>query len=584
MKETDTLPVVHRLAILYLALPVMIWLVGWFHWWLGVPAVLLLALALGRPMLPFRKVPDWRVSLPPVTGALLLIALVLVMATAAGGVFDIANYNWDRNRALFLELSRNDWPVYFTTYFEVPLLLRYYLGYYIVPGTVGNWFGAAALTWAVPLWTWCGTALALLLFARSFRGWAALAAVPILMFFGMLDHLVPSMGIAGYGSQIRHLAVSPQHFLPGVIYTLLLIQLRHHKSFLSASGVVVATSLFWSAFIAVGLLPLVGVLLYQKGIRPFLRWQNLLVAPPLAFLLAMYVTSGSAHYPHGLLWARYGWERVIESGAALSAVSFLALAVLIMFLRPRLRREPLLLICLVSFPLSLCYTYGYDVDWPRHVTLPALVVLYYYVAETIVRGWGDYGGRYARGALAFVVAMLVGGSIPPTLSYLSDAIASRDVRVLRYERIERHDTLLTAVEPQFLDNHVTPATAWQQFLLRDDGPDAFPDKGKLIIDSDYAVYLKDKRLVYVRPLCERKEVESRFILHIAPVDEKILAGRESINQDFYFTWNGLRIVDTCIVVQDLPDYDIASFTTGQYLGGHTPTGHKWIAAYDVGAE
>ena len=51
------------------------------------------------------------------------------------------------------------------------------------------------------------------------------------------------------------------------------------------------------------------------------------------------------------------------------------------------------------------------------------------------------------------------------------------------------------------------------------------------------------------------------------------------NRDFYFAWNGMRIVDTCIVVQDLPAYDIASFTTGQYIGGRRPTGHKWIATH-----
>ena len=55
------LPVAHRLAIVYLMLPVMIWLVGWFHWWLGLPAVLLLALALRKALLG-----SWRVSLRPV--------------------------------------------------------------------------------------------------------------------------------------------------------------------------------------------------------------------------------------------------------------------------------------------------------------------------------------------------------------------------------------------------------------------------------------------------------------------------------------------------------------------------------------
>ena len=32
------LPMLHRLAVVYLMLPVVVWLVGWFEWWLGLPA------------------------------------------------------------------------------------------------------------------------------------------------------------------------------------------------------------------------------------------------------------------------------------------------------------------------------------------------------------------------------------------------------------------------------------------------------------------------------------------------------------------------------------------------------------------
>ena len=47
-ESADEIPVVHRLAIIYLMLPVVIWLVGWFEWWLGIPAAVLLVLASGR--------------------------------------------------------------------------------------------------------------------------------------------------------------------------------------------------------------------------------------------------------------------------------------------------------------------------------------------------------------------------------------------------------------------------------------------------------------------------------------------------------------------------------------------------------
>ena len=43
-RSTAELPVLHRLAIIYLMLPVVIWLLGYFHWWFGIPATALLIL------------------------------------------------------------------------------------------------------------------------------------------------------------------------------------------------------------------------------------------------------------------------------------------------------------------------------------------------------------------------------------------------------------------------------------------------------------------------------------------------------------------------------------------------------------
>ncbi len=432
--KSATLPVVHRLAILYLVLPVIIWLVGWFHWWLGIPAALLIAIALGRPILPTWRVSSWKFSFTPATGVLLLIALAWVMATAAGGVFDINNYNWDRNRAIFLELSRHDWPVYFTTYFEVPLLLRYYLGYFTVPGMFGNWFGVAALNWAVPVWTWCGAALSLLLFTQRHRRWMTFAAVPFLIFFGMTEDHVLKWGALEIQSSLWHFSNSPHHFIAGALYTLLLIRLRRHQQFLGVSGIVLATSLFWSPFVAIGLLPLVAVLILQNGIPTFLRWQNLLVAPPLALLLVAYLSSGSAQYPRGWIWQRYGWESVSEVGELGSVAIYLILAFLLMFLRPQLRRDPMFLICLFAFPASFWFTFGPLNDWGKHTPLPTFVVLCFFVATTMVPGWGNFREWYRRGAFAIVALLVLAVSISGTVSYWSSVFEYRDFHILRYEQ------------------------------------------------------------------------------------------------------------------------------------------------------
>ena len=159
-ESADEIPVVHRLAIIYLMLPVLIWLVGWFEWWLGVPAAVLLAFAFWQSIGPGRDSfswealsQAWRAVFRPTTVVVLLGAFAWVMTTAAGGVFDVSNADWIKHRALFLDLARGSWPVYhpywlseLSVFFPEGaglsgLLLRYYLGYYMVPGLVGKWFG-----------------------------------------------------------------------------------------------------------------------------------------------------------------------------------------------------------------------------------------------------------------------------------------------------------------------------------------------------------------------------------------------------------------------------------------------------------
>ena len=78
-----------------------------------------------------------------------------------------------------MDLTRGGWPTYLVDYLnDSPPLLRYYLGWHMVPALLGRWLGPAALDWAVPLWTWCEAALVVLLFARGLPTLrAALAAV-----------------------------------------------------------------------------------------------------------------------------------------------------------------------------------------------------------------------------------------------------------------------------------------------------------------------------------------------------------------------------------------------------------------------
>ena len=368
--KTDALPLTHRLTILYLATPLAIWLLGWLEWWFGAPATLVLAWAL-RDVLRG----PWRVSISGRDLALALVALAWVLAVPAGGVFGGEFGDWIRNRAIFMDLSRGGWPTHVTDHLgDDPPLLRYYLGYFLVPGLAGKWFGPSALNWAVPLWTWLGVALLLRLFTRGLRAGVAVAAAVLLIFFSGMDTVVYWLRYALFGigepsfdrlvnmgwdwrpnrhmpnNQLRldwqshalTLAHSPHHFLAAGLGALLLVQLRAKTRFLAASGVVLAACLFWSPLATVGLLALAMAFVVGPGVRPLLKWQNLVVAPLMGGLVALYLTAGGTDFDWAWLPPFYESGYRLAADLALAYVGeFLLLAFLLWRLRPQIVRDPL---------------------------------------------------------------------------------------------------------------------------------------------------------------------------------------------------------------------------------------------------
>jgi len=84
--------------------------------------------------------------------------------------------------------------------------------------------------------------------------------------------------VTGFACRIPISTSIPPHFLAAGLYALLCLHLRRQPRFLAVLGVLLAAAPFWSAFVAVGLLPLLAVLLWMNGVRAFLRWPNVCVA------------------------------------------------------------------------------------------------------------------------------------------------------------------------------------------------------------------------------------------------------------------------------------------------------------------
>ena len=89
--------------------------------------------------------------------------------------------------------------------------------------------------------------------------------------------------------------------------------------------------------------------------------------------------------------------------------------------------------------------------------------------------------------------------------------------------------------------------------------------------SGFYVYVDENEnaLIYVRDECGEDNIGPKFFLHVVPVDRDDLpdsrGGYHFDNLDFFFDKHGSMKDGRCYAMRDLPDYDIAEISTGQFI-------------------
>ena len=109
--------------------------------------------------------------------------------------------------------------------------------------------------------------------------------------------------------------------------------------------------------------------------------------------------------------------------------------------------------------------------------------------------------------------------------------------------------------------------------------------GEPVVRSSFDVYLIENELIYTKEPCARADIKSIFFVHIIPADANDLpAVRKQYgfdNLDFKFDWlTGTRFGGKCLLTRPLPDYEITSIRTGQFI---PEEGQIWKAEFPVGA-
>ena len=352
------------------------------------------------------------------------------------------------------------------------------------------------------------------------------------------------------------------------------------------------------------------MLFLDNGLRPFLHWQNFL-APPLAILLATYLTSGAGEIAQGWLWHKSGWGELVRWLPVFYLTEFVVLSLLLWRCRPQMGGDRFFLASVTTLLMLPVYTFGYFNDLGMRASLPALMILCRYCADVVsnpaigpirrqqksrtkrrkrpaVRRTAkknptdeaETRRNRTRAALVGLLVMLLAvGAVTP-LHELTRA----------YENVGgfRYRQMLTSISTS------TPRPVWTSHVAAD-VPAALrgllkarEDTGRVesrwesVIRSEFDVYRNGKLLLYTKTPCTEEDLKPLFFVDVWPKHARDLPEHRKQRGFESFLYAELRIYalwlgERCAAIRKLPEYDIDRVVTGQLEQGR----HGWRGEFSL---
>ena len=201
---------VKTLSLLYMYIPVLIFMWGYTRWYYALVTTLILIPCLvcyikeksliqtkrKKASLPCDEEYDIDayigedidcddIVLSPIVLIIAVILITLVcIVVGIGGVFPQAG-DWYKHNAVLRDLTKSTWPVYYDRYDRC--MLTYYIGQYLVPAIIGKITGSfSASNIAMSIWCISGLVLVYVCLLRIIRAdtvWKQVLSVIVMLFF-----------------------------------------------------------------------------------------------------------------------------------------------------------------------------------------------------------------------------------------------------------------------------------------------------------------------------------------------------------------------------------------------------------------
>jgi len=425
------------LATAYLALPSLIFLLGWVRPVVGIPAALIVMGAAFSLVWPARLTAPRPVLTPNLWFSVLCLAALWTLVNGVGGVFP-QSPDYLKHNLLFHDLSTIAWPVNYhhiggTNY------LCYALGYYLVPGAGGQLFGPDAAPLIAFIWTFAGLAL-FFYWVATLAGSPVKTLVTVLLFsvtgilwmffrYHGLPGLVNGVGLDtklltnglffNYNDSFTRFNFQPQHALVGWLGAAILIERLWVRA--DPRGVV----FLWSACLLWSPLTCLGLLLIPLAAWHRVRWQqyfepvNLLGGGVLIVILGIYLQGHLSLPDNGFVWQFSNGPIWLVYYLIFLVLTLSPLFFLTLFEQKyRVVGEwrPLFFVAVAALVLLPLYKLGFAGDLRLQASAPALLILAL-ATDRILRS--DKFSLKRPLCLLLVMSLLVGAIYPVTRPFIT---------------------------------------------------------------------------------------------------------------------------------------------------------------------
>jgi hypothetical protein len=431
--NSSPLDLLDRIAIAYVAMPLIIFLIGWFEVWAAVPLVVCAIYAL-KPLVEALPVGGARLPITPLQVGVAVAVGCGWTVFGGTGHFFYANSDWHIRDAVLHDLVASPWPVGYGTLDGKETLLRAPLGYYMPAALIGKWAGLPTAHLAMLVWTATGATLFLLQVLSLMPSRAsvlAMAATVVVLFSGfdilgnLLDvprfvadwditrHLEWWAGSYQYSSMTTQLFWVPNHALGGWLTIGLLCREQRGTSLDSVLPIVVVAVALWSPLAALGTIPFVAWKVVG-GMSRDRSWGPLnprLWAPALivGLVVAAYLTLDTGRIPRNLAMGSGGVADVTMD-LLRQAQFFLLEAGFIGFAILAIRPSTQVVLALVILALLPLISFGSANDLVMRTSIPSLAVLA--IGACLALSRKDPGARALRKKWILGCMLLVGAVTP----------------------------------------------------------------------------------------------------------------------------------------------------------------------------